>query len=154
MVVLGDVGGSASGLCVRRGGSTEVPAKLMKVTAYRMPPVTVAEHLAKPLGLSQPSGGAQDMADGNRPPQDRGRILTHRVIGQSDQIVVPREDLQPVGLFGAGCVVVQCRDGGLYLIAARTANGQRRLQHALALRDFARVPQAAVLLVQCDDAAL
>jgi hypothetical protein len=39
--------------------------------------------------------------------EHRGRILAHRVVGEGDEVVVPGEDLRPVGLLGACRVVVQ-----------------------------------------------
>jgi hypothetical protein len=78
----------------------------------------------------------------------------HWVVGEGDQVVVPGEDLRPVGLPGACRVVMQGGDGGLDLVAAGELNGQRRLQDANALGDFAGVPQAAVLSVEGDDATL
>ena len=78
----------------------------------------------------------------------------HRVVGEGDEVVVPGEDLRPVGLLGAGRVVVEGGNGGLDLIATGALNGQRRLQDAHALGNLARVPQAAVLPVERDDATL
>ena len=94
------------------------------------------------------------MAHRDRAPEYRGGVLAHRVVGEGDEVVVPGEDLRPVGLLGACRVVVEGGDGGLDLVAAEALNGQRRAQDADALGDLAGVPQAAVLPVERDDPAL
>src|SRR6266540_7403196 len=154
VVALGDVRGPAGGLGVGRGGGSEVAAQLVQVAADGVPAVPLAEHLAQPVGLAQPGGGAEDVAGRDRAPEHRGGVLAHRVAGEGDEVVVPGEDLRPVGLLGACRVVVQGGDGGLDLVAAGALNGQRRLQDAHALGDIAGVPQAAVLSVERDDATL
>ena len=158
VVALGDVRGPAGGLGVGRGGGREVAAQLVQVAADGVPAVPLAEHLAQPVGLAQPRGGAEDVADRDRAPEHRGGVLAHRVAGEGDEVVVPGEDLRPVGLLGACRVVVQGGDGGLDLVAAGAPflrlHGQRRLQDAHALGDLAGVPQAAVLPVERDDPAL
>ena len=83
-----------------------------------MPAVPLAEHLAQPVGLAQPGGGTEDMAERDRAPEHRGGVLAHGVVGQRDEVVVPGEDLRPVSLLGARCVVVQRGDRGLDLVAA------------------------------------
>ncbi len=146
------------GIRVRRGGGREVAAELVQVAADGVPAVPVAEHLAQPVGLAQPSGGAEDVADRDRAPEHRGGVLAHRVVGEGEEFVVPGEDLRPVGLLGACRVVVQGGDSGLELVTAGAPflrlHGQRRLQDAYALGDLARVPQTAVLSVESDDATL
>src|SRR5512132_2893670 len=154
VVALGHVGGPTGGIGVRRGGGREVAAELVQVAADGVPPVPLADHLAQPVGLPQPGGGAEDVADRDRSPEHRGGVLAHRVVGEGDEVVVPGEDLPPVGLLGACRVVVQGGNGGLDLVAAGALNGQRRLQDAHALGDLAGVPQAAVLSVERDDATL
>ena len=154
MVALGDVRRAPGGLGVRRGGSGQVAVELVQVAADGMPPVAVAEHLAQPIGLEQPRGGAEDVADRDRATEHGGGVLAHRVVGEGDEVVVPGEDLRPVGLLGAGRVGVQGGDRGLDLVAPRALNGERRLQDAHALGDLAGVPQATVLPVERDDATL
>jgi hypothetical protein len=63
VVALGDVRGPTGGIRVRRGGGREVAAELVQVAADGVPPVPLAEHLAQPVGLAQPGGGAEDVAD-------------------------------------------------------------------------------------------
>ena len=112
----------------------------------------------KPVRLAQPGAGTEDMADRDRAAEHRGGVPAHRVLCQRDEVVVPGEDLRPVGLLGARRVVVQGGDRRLDLVAARAPilrlHGERRLQDANALGDLARVPQAAVLPVERDDPAL
>ena len=119
MVALGDVRGPTGGIRVRRGGGREVAAELVQLAVHRVPPVPLAEHLAQPVCLAQPGGGAEDVADRDRAPEHRGGVLVHRVVGEGDEVVVPGEDLRPVGLLGACRVVVQGGDRGLDLVAAR-----------------------------------
>jgi hypothetical protein len=63
VVALGDVRRPAGGLGVRRGGGREVAAEFVQVATDGVPPVAVAEHLAQPVGLAQPGGGAEDVAE-------------------------------------------------------------------------------------------
>src|SRR5207237_8330532 len=77
------------------------------------PPMPLAEHLAQPVGLAQPGGGAEDVADRDRAPEHRGGVLAHRVVGEGDEVVVPGGDLRPVCLLGACLVVVMGISGGL-----------------------------------------
>jgi hypothetical protein len=58
--------------------------------------VAVAEHLAQPVGLAQPRGGTEHVADRDSAAQHSGGVLVHRVVGEGDQVVVPGEDLRPV----------------------------------------------------------
>ena len=118
MVALGDVRRAPGGLGVGRGGGGQVAVELVQVAADGMPAVAVAEHLAQPIGLEQPRGGTEDVADRDRAAEHGGGVLAHRVVGEGDEVVVPGEDLRPVGLLGAGRVVVQGGDGGLDLVAA------------------------------------
>ena len=116
VVAFGDVRGPAGGLDVRRAGGGQVAVELVQVAADGMPPVAVAEHLAQPVGLEQPGGGTEDVADRDRASEHRGGLLAHRVVGEGDEVVVPGEDLRPVGLLGARRVVVQGGDRGLDLV--------------------------------------
>src|SRR3954451_5853406 len=63
MVALGDVRGPAGGRRVRRRGGREVAAELVQVTTDGVPPVSLAEHLAHPVGLAPPGRGGEDVAD-------------------------------------------------------------------------------------------
>jgi ketosteroid isomerase-like protein len=71
VVALGDVRCPAGGLGVRGGGGRKVAAELVQVAADGVPPVPLAEHLAQPVGLAQPRGGAEDVADRDRAPEHR-----------------------------------------------------------------------------------
>src|SRR5580692_1866612 len=93
-----------------RGGSREVAAELMQVAADSVPPVPLAEDLAQPVRLAQTGGGAEDMADRDRAAEHRGGIMAHGVVAEGDEVVVPGEDLRPVGLLGACRIVVQGGD--------------------------------------------
>src|SRR5205085_9805568 len=121
-----------------------VAAQLVHVPANGVPPVPLADNLAQPVGLAEPGGGTEDVADGDGAPEHGGGVLAHRVVGEGDEVVVPGEDLRPVGLLGGRRVALQGGDGGLDLVAAGALNGQRRLKDAHALGDLAGVPQAAV----------
>ena len=154
MVALGDVRRAPGGLGVRGGRGGRVAAELVQMATDGVPAVPLAEHLTQPVGLAQPGRGTEDVADRYRAPEHGGGVLAHRILGEGHEVVVPGEDLRPVGLLGAGRIVVQGGDGGLELVATGAVNGQRRLQDAHALGDLARVPEAAVLSVECDDATV
>jgi len=123
VVALGDVRGATGGIRVRPGGGSEVAVELVQVSADRMPPMAVAEHLPQPVGFAQARGGAEDVADRDRTPEHGCGVLVHRVVGEGNQVVVPGEDLRPVGLLGACRVVVQGGNGGLDLVAAGALKG-------------------------------
>src|SRR6266498_5044144 len=78
VVALGDVRGPTGGIRVRRAGGRQIAVELVQVAADRMPPVAVAEHPAQPVGLAQPGGGAEDVADRDRAAQHGGGVLVHR----------------------------------------------------------------------------
>ena len=71
-----------------------------------------------------------------------------------DELVVPLDDLHPVGLVGGLRVGVQRRDRRLRLVLAEPVAGQRGLQHRHALGDQVAPPQPAVLLGQRHEAAV
>jgi L-fuconolactonase len=105
VVALGDVRGPSGGLSVGRGGGRQVAPELVEVAADGVPAMLLAEHLAQPVGLAQPSVGSQDVADRNSAPEHRGGVMVHRVVGEGGEVVVPSEDLRPfvsrvVDLFG------------------------------------------------------
>jgi hypothetical protein len=72
VVALGDVRGSAAGIRVLRGGGTGVAAELVQMAADGVPAVSLAKYLAQPVGLAQPSGRAEDVADRDRTREYRG----------------------------------------------------------------------------------
>jgi hypothetical protein len=145
VVALGDVCGREGGLRVRRGGGSEVAAKLVQVAAHGVPAVPLAEHLAQPVGLLQPGGGTEDVADRDCAPEKRGGVLAHGVVGEGNEVVVPGQDLRPVGLLGACRVVVQGGDGGLDLVAAAALQRQCRLQDAVVFNGGGIAPDPAGL---------
>jgi DNA-binding transcriptional LysR family regulator len=51
--------------------------------------VPLAEDLAQPVGLSQPRGGTEHVADRDRAAEHGGGILAHRVVGEGE----PRPDI-------------------------------------------------------------
>ena len=125
MVALGEVRGKAGRNGVRRCGSREVPVELMQVTADGVPTVSLAEYVVQPIGFAQTGRAAEDVADRHRAPEHRGRILAYGMLGKGDEVVVPGEDLGPVGLLRTCRVVMQGSDGGLHLIATGAIRGQR-----------------------------
>ena len=112
VVALGSVRGPEGGLGVRRRGGGQVAVELVQVSAHRMPPVPLADHLAQPVRLAHPGGGTEDMADRDRAAEDCGRVPAQRVRAQREEVVVPGEDLRPIGLLGVRRVVVQGGDRG------------------------------------------
>ena len=61
------------------GGGGQVAAELVQVAADGVPPVPVADHLAQPVGLAQPGGGAEHVADRDGAAEHGGGVLLHRV---------------------------------------------------------------------------
>ena len=100
MVALGDVCRAPGGFGVRRAGGRQIAPELVQVATDSLPAVVVGEYLAQPVGLAQPGGGAEGVADRDRAAEHGGGVPAHRVVGEGDQVVVPVEDLRPVGLLG------------------------------------------------------
>jgi hypothetical protein len=100
VIALGDVRGPVGSIGVRRRGARTVAAELEQVAAHGVPAVALAEDLAQTLGLPQAGRRTEDVADRDGAPEHRGGIVSHRVIGERDEVVVPGEDLRPVGLLG------------------------------------------------------
>src|SRR4051812_29425977 len=80
VVALGGARGPAGGLGVRRGGGGQVAVELVQVGAGGGPAVALAEPPTQPVGLAQPAGGAEDVADRDRTPEHRGGVLAHGVL--------------------------------------------------------------------------
>jgi len=157
VVAFGDIRCPACCLGVCGCGGGQLSAELVQVSAHGVPAVALSEHVAQPVGLEQPSLGTEDMADRYGAAEHRGGVLAHRILAQRDEVVIPGEDLAPVGLLSALRIVVQRGDRGLNLVAARRprfcSHGERRLQDTHALGYLARVPEAAVLAIERDDPA-
>src|SRR6476661_3265044 len=115
VVALGDGRGAAGGLGVGLRGGGEVAVQLVQVAADGVPAMALAEHVAQAVALAQAGGGAVDVADRDGAAEDGGGVVADRVVGERDEVVIPGEDLWPVGLLGARRVVVQGGDGGLEL---------------------------------------
>lgn len=77
-----------------------------------------------------------------------------RTAGQARQLVVPLDDLHPVGLLGARGVRVEGGDGGLGLEFAQPVAGEGGLQDRDALGDRPGVPLRTVLLGERHQAAV
>jgi hypothetical protein len=78
----------------------------------------------------------------------------HRAIGEAHQLVVPLDDLHPVGLLDRLSVGLQRGNGGLGLELAQSVAGKRCREHVDALGDQVGVPEAAVLLSKRHDARI
>src|SRR5271157_1073495 len=91
----------------------------------------------------EPGGRALGHGEGNRSVglHDGGGLV-------ADQLGVEQRDLPPVGTAGAACGRVAGGDGGLQLIGPGPAFTQGSLEERLAFGDHARVPQAAILLLE------
>jgi hypothetical protein len=70
----------------------------------------------------------------------------HRARGERVQHPVQGEDLRPVGVLGARCLVVHRRDRGLQLERADRGPRQRAGDERDAFGDRDRVPAAPILL--------
>ncbi len=125
---------SARGLGVQRRGDLEVAGVLVEVRARGGVPGERGVELGeggqpgpRPVGLADRDGPVE--------PDDRG-------VGEGQQLVVPLDDLDPVGLGGARGVGVQGGDRGLGLVLAEPVAGERGLQDLDALGDRGGVPAA------------
>ena len=52
----------------------------------------LAEHVAQPVGLAQPGGGAEGMADRDRAPEHRGGVMVDRVVSEGDEVVAGQSE--------------------------------------------------------------
>ena len=95
----------------------------------------------------QSSGCAVGLADGDRTvePHDRS-------VGEAEQLVVPLDDLDPVGLLDTRCVGVERGDRRLRLVFAELIARERGLCDGDAFGDELGVPLAAVLFGEGHDA--
>src|SRR4051794_25512690 len=85
--------GVAGGESVEPGGAQEVAVLLVEVGGDRV----VARHVLVDLGQRrQPGGRAVGLADRNRPVEPHDRR-----VGEAEELVVPLDDLDPVGLLDA-----------------------------------------------------
>jgi hypothetical protein len=70
----------------------------------------------------------------------------HRVRRDAFEQLVQREDLRPVRVPGARCLVVDGGNGGLELVGAEWRSGQSICDQGNALGDVPRVPKHSILL--------
>ena len=145
------LGRSHGGGRVLIGGRLELAAELVEVGADRVPLVPVAEGHPHSLGLRETGASAGDVSDRNGSVEDSGRVIVLRIVAEGDQVVVPREDLWPVGLRRRPGVGVKRGDRGLDLVATRALLGERALQDRDTVGDLGGVPERAVLLVERDE---
>ena len=64
----------------------------------------------------------------------------HRIVGHALQQFIKRQDLRPIGILGARRFIVNGGDGGLQLVGADRASGQRGGDERDALGDLRRGP--------------
>ena len=97
----------------------------------------------------QPGRRPLSVRDGDGPVRldDRGRV-------EPEQLAVQRGDLPPVSIGARGRVGVAGGDGGLQLVRAGTAPGERRLGQRPSLGQAGPVPPAAVLVSEQDQRAV
>ena len=120
VVAFGEVGCVAGGLGVQAGGELEVAVLLVEVGGDRV----AAQDVLVDVGQRrQPGGRAIGLADGDGPvePDDRR-------VGEPEQLVVPLDDLHPVGLLDPRRVGMERGDRRLRLVLAEPIPRQGRLQ--------------------------
>ena len=78
----------------------------------------------------------------------------HRVRGDRLERLVQHEDLGPVRVLGAPCLVMDCRDCRLELVGPGRSPGEGRRDQRRSLVDHRPVPAAAVLAVERHEAAV
>jgi hypothetical protein len=136
MVALGGIAGTRGGPREVFGGDLAIAGPLVEVATHRIEAVVLRQPRIEPVQRAQSGERAVHLAH-----RDRAAEAGRRVVGQFDQLVVPLEDLRPVGLLGARRVVVQRRDRRLDLVLTATFLRQRLLQQRDTLTDLRRVPQ-------------
>ena len=115
---------SGSGVCL--AGGCEVASQFEEVRPHGVPLLSIPQHRTHPLGLGEPRIGTGNVSDRDRPVEDSGWIVAIWFVAQGDELVVPLEDLAPVGLFRCRGVGVKRSDSRLDLIAAGALLGRAR----------------------------
>ena len=149
MVALRGARRTTGRVAVERRRPVGVTGPRQQVGAHGQQPVVLPQRLVESVERAETGERAVDLADDDRAAQ-RGE----RVVGERDQLVVPGEDLRPVGLLRPLGVVVERGDRGLHLVLAAAVARQRRLEDADPFGDLARVPAAPVLLVERHEGAV
>jgi hypothetical protein len=146
MVAFGRASRCGSGSTVVNGGNIEVSGAFMQVPAHGVDPVVAGQPFGDGVQCTKTGKRSVHLAEGDGTAERRGWV-----VGECEKLVVPPEDLGPVG-FGRGCgVVVQRRNRSLDLILATAIARECRLQDANSFADLGGFPTAAILLSEWDE---
>ena len=110
-----------------------VTGLLVQVRRNSGVPRDVGVHLGE---RGQPGLSAVGLAD-----RDRAVEADDRAVGEAQQLVVPADDLDPVGLVVRARVGVQGGDGRLGLVLAEVVAGEGGRRISTASRDDGGVPE-------------
>ena len=145
-MTLGEGGGGSRGLGVEPRRRRQVPRLLGEMGRGRL---VAGDRRVHGRQGGRTRGRTVGLTDRDRPVE-----LHYRAPGQPEQLVVPADDLHPVGLLGPERIGVQSRDGGLRLELAEPVPRECGLQHGDAFGDEPGVPERAVLLGERDQFAV
>jgi hypothetical protein len=146
MVALGEVRGVASCVGIEARRELELAVALVEVRGNRFTP----RHVLVDLGqCRQACARTVGLAD-----RDRTVEPDDRRVGEPEELVVPLDDLDPVGLLDSRRVGVERGDRRLRLVLAELIARQRSPCEVDALGDERGVPQTAVLLGERHDASV
>ncbi len=146
MVALGEAGRVVGSVGIEAGSEFEIPVLLVEICGDRFAPRNVFVDLCE---CRQPCAGAVRFtdSDGTVEPDDGS-------VGEPQQLVVPLDDLDPVGVVDPRRIGVERGDRRLRLVFAEPVACERRLHDGDSLGDQFVVPQAPVLARERHDSSV
>ena len=120
VVALGQGGGAVGSVAVEACSLVRVTGLLVQVRRNSRVPRDIGVHLGE---RGQPGLSAIRLAD-----RDRAVEADDRAVREAQQLVVPADDLDPVGLVVRARIGVQGGDGGLGLVLAEVVAGEGGLE--------------------------
>ena len=143
VVALGEVRRAVGCGGVETRSELEISVLLVEMGGNRVAPRDVRVDLSEGR-QSRWSAVSFAHGDGTVEPDDRS-------VGELEQLVVPLDDLHPVGLLETRRIGVERGDRRLRLGLAEPVARERRLQHGDSLGDECLVPEAPILVGERDD---
>ena len=141
VVAFRDVRRTLRGRRVVLGGPGPVADLLEQVGTHGEVAVPLTNERLEGLELGESRVRPERVREGDDPAQPRDWVVR-----QGDELVVPLEDLSPIGFLGPWRIIVQRGDRGLQLVLAASVRNKGLLEDPDALGDLVGVPQGAVLL--------
>ncbi len=133
-----------------RDGGGAIAGELEQMSANGVEPVMARETVVRVQRLEQVEPGGRAMHHGGG---DGVVEQDHGVVRHAFEQIVEGEDLWPVGVLGARCLVMDGGDGSLQCVTADGTSLERAGEQRDALLDGALIPQGTVLFGERDELA-